>query len=181
MLLLLILSFWVSYYLKVRRIKSVHETIVALFAGGLIGLIVRLSPGTVVQSMISFSTSDISVLLPSLSNALIVNHRKHNPAQRTAPTDHSKFRLRAQTSQLLQELWCHSSFCFCRYLYICRSIGVSTYLFFQASCTSQVHRLTRSTQFTRMTLQCTRLHMGTFRLRRPVAWDHRVSYIRVDA
>lgn len=32
-LLLLILSFWVSYYLKVRRIRSVHETIVALFAG----------------------------------------------------------------------------------------------------------------------------------------------------
>lgn len=30
---LLILSFWVSYYLKVRRIKSIHETIVALFAG----------------------------------------------------------------------------------------------------------------------------------------------------
>jgi sodium/hydrogen exchanger-like protein 6/7 len=54
-LLLLILSFWVSYYLKVRRIKSVHETLVALFAGGFIGLIVRLSPGTVVQNMISFS------------------------------------------------------------------------------------------------------------------------------
>lgn len=32
-LLLLILSFWVSYYLKVRRIRSIHETIVALFAG----------------------------------------------------------------------------------------------------------------------------------------------------
>ena len=32
-LMLLILSFWVSYYLKVRRIRSVHETIVALFAG----------------------------------------------------------------------------------------------------------------------------------------------------
>jgi len=32
-LLLLVLSFWVSYYLKVRRIRSVHETIVALFAG----------------------------------------------------------------------------------------------------------------------------------------------------
>lgn len=32
-LLLLILSFWVSYYLKVRRIRSIHETIVALFSG----------------------------------------------------------------------------------------------------------------------------------------------------
>ena len=32
-MLLLVLSFWVSYYLKVRRIRSIHETIVALFAG----------------------------------------------------------------------------------------------------------------------------------------------------
>jgi sodium/hydrogen exchanger-like protein 6/7 len=54
-LLLLILSFWVSYYLKVRRIKSVHETLVALLAGAFVGLVVRLSPGTVVQNMISFS------------------------------------------------------------------------------------------------------------------------------
>lgn len=58
-LLLLILSFWVSYYLKVRRIKSIHETIVALMAGGVVGLIVKLSPGTVVQNMISFSGCNI--------------------------------------------------------------------------------------------------------------------------
>lgn len=32
-LLLLILSFWVSYYLKVRRIRSIHETIIAMFSG----------------------------------------------------------------------------------------------------------------------------------------------------
>lgn len=64
-LLLLILSFWVSYYLKVRRIKSVHETLVALFAGGFIGLIVRLSPGTVVQNMISFSEFHSTALVSS--------------------------------------------------------------------------------------------------------------------
>jgi sodium/hydrogen exchanger-like protein 6/7 len=33
----------------------VHETLVALLAGAFVGLIVRLSPGTVVQNMISFS------------------------------------------------------------------------------------------------------------------------------
>ncbi|CAH7685561.1 Sodium/hydrogen exchanger family-domain-containing protein [Phakopsora pachyrhizi] len=66
-LVLLILSFWVSYYLKIRRIKTVHETLVALFAGMVIGLIVRLSPGEVVQNMISFkSTIMMNVLLPPI-------------------------------------------------------------------------------------------------------------------
>ncbi|GAA5843289.1 hypothetical protein JCM11251_007279, partial [Rhodosporidiobolus azoricus] len=66
-LLLLILSFWVSYYLKVRRIRSVHETIVAMFAGMFVGALVRLSPGHVVQSMIAFrSTILLNVLLPPI-------------------------------------------------------------------------------------------------------------------
>lgn len=66
-LLLLILSFWVSYYLKVRRIRSIHETIVALFAGMAVGLLVRLAPGNVVQDMISFkSTILLNVLLPPI-------------------------------------------------------------------------------------------------------------------
>lgn len=66
-LLLLILSFWVSYYLKVRRIRSIHETIVALFSGMLVGAIIRLAPGNVVQSMIAFkSTILLNVLLPPI-------------------------------------------------------------------------------------------------------------------
>ncbi|KAA1104122.1 monovalent cation:H+ antiporter, CPA1 (nhx1) [Puccinia graminis f. sp. tritici] len=66
-LVLLILSFWVSYYLKIKRIKTIHETLVALFAGMVIGLIVRLSPGEVVQNMISFkSTIMLNVLLPPI-------------------------------------------------------------------------------------------------------------------
>mgnify|MGYP001596810500 FL=1 len=63
----MILSFWVSYYLKVRRIRSIHETIVALFAGMCVGLLVRLAPGNVVQDMISFkSTILLNVLLPPI-------------------------------------------------------------------------------------------------------------------
>ncbi|GAA5966385.1 hypothetical protein JCM21900_003245 [Sporobolomyces salmonicolor] len=66
-LLLLILSFWVSYYLKVRRIRSIHETIVAMFAGMCVGAIVRVAPGHVVQSMIAFkSTILLNVLLPPI-------------------------------------------------------------------------------------------------------------------
>ncbi|GAA5884475.1 hypothetical protein JCM3774_005579 [Rhodotorula dairenensis] len=66
-LLLLILSFWVSYYLKVHRIRSIHETIVALFSGMLVGALVRLAPGHVVQDMIAFkSTILLNVLLPPI-------------------------------------------------------------------------------------------------------------------
>ena len=43
-LLLLILSFWVSYYLKVRRIRSIHETIIAMFSGASFLLLSSSSP-----------------------------------------------------------------------------------------------------------------------------------------
>ncbi|GAA5839262.1 hypothetical protein JCM9279_002645 [Rhodotorula babjevae] len=66
-LLLLILSFWVSYYLKVRRIRSIHETIIAMFSGMLVGAIVRIAPGHVVRDMISFKpTILLNVLLPPI-------------------------------------------------------------------------------------------------------------------
>ncbi|GAA5942998.1 bifunctional K:H/Na:H antiporter NHX1 [Sporobolomyces koalae] len=66
-LFLLVLSFWVSYYLKVRRIRSIHETLVAMFAGMCVGAIVRIAPGHVVQSMIAFkSTILLNVLLPPI-------------------------------------------------------------------------------------------------------------------
>ncbi|GAA5911986.1 bifunctional K:H/Na:H antiporter NHX1 [Sporobolomyces salmoneus] len=66
-LFLLVLSFWVSYYLKVRRIRSIHETLVAMFAGMCVGAIVRVAPGHVVQSMIAFkSTILLNVLLPPI-------------------------------------------------------------------------------------------------------------------
>ncbi|KPV72081.1 uncharacterized protein RHOBADRAFT_18617 [Rhodotorula graminis WP1] len=66
-LLLLILSFWVSYYLKVRRIRSIHETIIAMFSGMLVGAIVRIAPGHVVRDMIAFKpTILLNVLLPPI-------------------------------------------------------------------------------------------------------------------
>lgn len=66
-LALLILSFWTSYYLKVRKITAVHETIVGLFAGMFIGCVLRLTPGDQVQNMLSFSdTIMLNVLLPPI-------------------------------------------------------------------------------------------------------------------
>lgn len=50
--LLLILSLWTSYYLQLKRIRAIHETLVAIFAGMFVGLVVRLAPGTMIREML---------------------------------------------------------------------------------------------------------------------------------
>jgi sodium/hydrogen exchanger-like protein 6/7 len=66
-LMLLIGSFWTSYYLKVKRITAVHETIVGLFAGMFVGAALRIGPLEEVQKMLSFSnTIMLNVLLPPI-------------------------------------------------------------------------------------------------------------------
>lgn len=55
--LLLILSLWTSYYLQIKRIRAIHETLVAIFAGMFVGLVVRLAPGTMIREMLVSPTS----------------------------------------------------------------------------------------------------------------------------
>lgn len=50
--LLLIISLWTSYYLQIKRIRAVNETIVSIFAGMAVGLVVRLAPGTMIREML---------------------------------------------------------------------------------------------------------------------------------
>ena len=50
--LLLIISLWTSYYLQIKRIRVIHETLVSIFAGMFVGLIVRLAPGTMIREML---------------------------------------------------------------------------------------------------------------------------------
>lgn len=50
--LLLILSLWTSYYLQIKRIRVIHETLVSIFAGMFVGLIVRLAPGNMIRDML---------------------------------------------------------------------------------------------------------------------------------
>ncbi|SPC62710.1 probable NHX1 - Na+/H+ exchanger of the prevacuolar compartment - involved in salt tolerance [Ustilago sp. UG-2017b] len=76
---LLILSFWTSYYLKVKRITAVHETIVGLFAGMFVGVCLRIGPGEQVQNMLSFSnTIMLNVLLPPIILASGYDLRQEN-------------------------------------------------------------------------------------------------------
>lgn len=78
-LFLLIFSFFVSYYLRVKRITAIHETIVGLFAGMLVGAVLRLGPGQEVQSMLSFSnTIMLNVLLPPIILASGYDLRQEN-------------------------------------------------------------------------------------------------------
>ncbi len=79
MLALLILSFWTSYHLRVQRITVVHETIVGLFAGMLVGLVLRVGPGEQVQRMLRFSnTIMLNVLLPPIILASGYDLRQEN-------------------------------------------------------------------------------------------------------
>ncbi|GAC92458.1 monovalent inorganic cation transporter [Pseudozyma hubeiensis SY62] len=76
---LLIMSFWTSYYLKVKRITAVHETIVGLFAGMFVGVCLRIGPGEQVQNMLSFSnTIMLNVLLPPIILASGYDLRQEN-------------------------------------------------------------------------------------------------------
>lgn len=55
--MLLVLSLWTSYYLQIKKIKTVHETLVSIFAGMAVGLVVRLAPGTMIKEMLVSSYS----------------------------------------------------------------------------------------------------------------------------
>ncbi|KAK0216233.1 Sodium/hydrogen exchanger family-domain-containing protein [Armillaria fumosa] len=65
--MLLVLSLWTSYYLQIKRIRAVHETLVSIVAGMAVGLIVRLAPGTMIREMLTFKhTIFFNLLLPPI-------------------------------------------------------------------------------------------------------------------
>ena len=50
--MLLILSLLTSYYLQIKRIRAIHETLVSIFAGMLVGLVIRVAPGQMIREML---------------------------------------------------------------------------------------------------------------------------------
>lgn len=50
--LLLILSLWTSYYLQIKKIRAIHETVVSIIAGMVVGFTVRLAPGHLIREML---------------------------------------------------------------------------------------------------------------------------------
>jgi NhaP-type Na+/H+ or K+/H+ antiporter len=49
---LLIGALITSYYLQIKKIRAIHETVISIFAGMVVGLIIRLSPGHVIREML---------------------------------------------------------------------------------------------------------------------------------
>lgn len=67
LILLIISSLWTSYYLQKRKIQAVHETVISIFAGMFVGLIIRVSPGHFIQEHVTFSSSYFfNLLLPPI-------------------------------------------------------------------------------------------------------------------
>jgi sodium/hydrogen exchanger-like protein 6/7 len=65
--LLLILSLWTSYYLQIKRIRAIHETVVSIVAGMVVGFIVRIAPGHLIREMLTFKhTLFFNLLLPPI-------------------------------------------------------------------------------------------------------------------
>ncbi|KAG0049247.1 monovalent cation:H+ antiporter, CPA1 (nhx1) [Gryganskiella cystojenkinii] len=64
---LLIGALWTSYYLQVRKVTSIHETVISIMTGMIVGFIIRVSPGEVVQEMVTFKhTVFFNLLLPPI-------------------------------------------------------------------------------------------------------------------
>ncbi|CAB10103.2 CPA1 sodium ion/proton antiporter [Schizosaccharomyces pombe] len=67
LLVLLIGALLTSYYVQSKKIRAIHETVISVFVGMVVGLIIRVSPGLIIQNMVSFhSTYFFNVLLPPI-------------------------------------------------------------------------------------------------------------------
>ncbi len=60
-------ALWSSYYLQQRRIKAIHETVLSIFYGMIVGLIIRVSPGHYIQDAVKFNSNYFfNILLPPI-------------------------------------------------------------------------------------------------------------------
>lgn len=67
LLFLLISALWSSYYLTQKRIRAVHETVLSIFYGMIVGLVIRMTPGHYIQDTVTFNSSYFfNVLLPPI-------------------------------------------------------------------------------------------------------------------
>ncbi|EGE03969.1 sodium/hydrogen exchanger 4 [Trichophyton equinum CBS 127.97] len=67
LIVLLITALFTSYLLKQKRIQAVHETVLSIFGGMVVGLVIRFTPGTLIQKSVSFDYQFFfNLLLPPI-------------------------------------------------------------------------------------------------------------------
>ncbi|KAL9624598.1 MAG: hypothetical protein Q9160_001263 [Pyrenula sp. 1 TL-2023] len=67
LIVLLITALFASYLLQQKRIQAVHETVISIFAGMAVGLIIRVTPGRSIQDSVSFDYQFFfNLLLPPI-------------------------------------------------------------------------------------------------------------------
>ncbi|KAF3013812.1 monovalent cation:H+ antiporter, CPA1 (nhx1) [Neopestalotiopsis sp. 37M] len=70
LLILLIISFFVSYMLQQKKVQAVHETVISIFAGMTVGLLLRVTTGSSLQQLVSF---DFQIFFNLLLPPIILN------------------------------------------------------------------------------------------------------------
>ncbi|KAJ9136718.1 Sodium/hydrogen exchanger [Pleurostoma richardsiae] len=67
LIMLLIVAFFTSYFLQQRKVTAVHETVISIFAGMTVGLILRVSVGESIRDLVSFDYQIFfNLLLPPI-------------------------------------------------------------------------------------------------------------------
>ncbi|PKY05415.1 sodium/hydrogen exchanger 3 [Aspergillus campestris IBT 28561] len=67
LIMLLIFALFTSYILQQKKIQAVHETVLSIFAGMFVGLIIRLSPESPIQDSVTFDYQFFfNLLLPPI-------------------------------------------------------------------------------------------------------------------
>ncbi|RMZ89527.1 hypothetical protein DV736_g3243, partial [Chaetothyriales sp. CBS 134916] len=67
LIMLLITALFTSYILQQKKIQAIHETVISIFAGMVVGLIIRVTPGTAIQDSVSFDYQFFfNLLLPPI-------------------------------------------------------------------------------------------------------------------
>ncbi|KAI1335151.1 Sodium/hydrogen exchanger family-domain-containing protein [Xylariaceae sp. FL0016] len=69
-IMLLIIAFFTSYILQQKKVQAVHETVISIFAGMTIGLILRVGGGSNIRNIISF---DYQIFFNLLLPPIILN------------------------------------------------------------------------------------------------------------
>lgn len=114
---LLILALFVSYYLQLKKIQAVHETVVSIFGGMSVGLIIRVAAGDYLQNLVSF---DYKIFFNVLLPPIILNSGYELHQVRSVATGGAML---TYAGQLLPQHRLHPDVRLCRHFHLRLDIG----------------------------------------------------------